>query len=206
MPASILHPEPSVQRRWKKLAGEPIGDGGEPYTGYDRFGRTEQMRWYKVDGESDDPLVRVQWGYNRASLKTWRRDLLAPSATGHDQRFGHDGLYQLTARLRGGLNISTTAVGGTPAQVKEFGNDETGHWVTCKQGNDGALDIDRTCQNKGSNQVTQIEGASTGVSNDPNGSMTRVSMLEEVLAGSYSVVRCVEPAPDQRGTGDDELL
>jgi hypothetical protein len=40
-------PTPAIQRRWKNLPGEPVGDAGDPYTGYDRFGRTEQMRWIK---------------------------------------------------------------------------------------------------------------------------------------------------------------
>jgi hypothetical protein len=66
-------PTPSIQCRWKNLPGEPVGDAGDLYTGYDRFGRTEQMRWIKPHtGDSGfDNLVNAQWGCNRASQKTW---------------------------------------------------------------------------------------------------------------------------------------
>ena len=40
---------PGIQRRWKSLPGEAVSDAGDPYTGYDRFGLTEAMRWIKPD-------------------------------------------------------------------------------------------------------------------------------------------------------------
>ncbi len=188
MPAVTLLPEPGVQRRWKKLASEPVGDGGDPYTGYDRFGRIEQMRWYKVESETYNPLVSVQWGYNRASLKTWRRDLLAPAATGQDQYFDYDGLHQVTERQRGVLNINATSVGGTPAQQENFHYDETGNWVTYQQANEGALDIDQTRQNNASNQISQIDGSSAGVSYDLNGNMLLVPTGESLEGPSRQLV------------------
>jgi RHS repeat-associated protein len=116
----------------------------------------------------------VQWGYNRASQKTWRKDLLAPAATGQDQNFGYDGLYQVTERQRGLLNVNTTAVGGIPAQQENFSYDETGNWITYKQVNDGVLGIDETRVNNRSNQMTQVDGSSAGVSYDKNGNMLTV--------------------------------
>src|SRR5690606_9533321 len=56
MPTLTRLPEPEVQRRWKKLPGQPSGDAGDPYTGYDRFGRVEQMLWVKT-GETPTKLV-----------------------------------------------------------------------------------------------------------------------------------------------------
>jgi len=48
-----------------------VGDADDPYTGYDRFGRTERMRWVKPQSDSSVlPLVDVAWGYSRASQKT----------------------------------------------------------------------------------------------------------------------------------------
>lgn len=188
MPVVTKLPEPGVERRWKKLAGEPVGDAGDPYTGYDRFGRTEQMRWYKVDGESYDPLVSVQWGYNRASLKTWRRDLLAPTGAAQDQHFGYDGLYQVTQRQRGLLNINATAVSGTPAQQEDFAYDETGNWVTYQQANDGVLDIDQTRGGNVSNQITEIDGSGAGVNYDLNGNMLLVPTGESLEGPSHRFV------------------
>ena len=127
MPTVTTLPEPSVERRWKKLPDQPVGDAGDPYTGYDRFGRTEQMLWGRAQaGGGFEKLVEVQWGHDRASLKTWRKDLLAPASTGPDQHFGYDGLYQVTERQRGLLNTNASAIGGIPAQQEDFSYDETG--------------------------------------------------------------------------------
>jgi hypothetical protein len=175
-------PTPAIQRRWKNLPGEPVGEAGNPFTGYDRFGRTEQMQWWSGTGilpvgSASVPLaalVNIQWGYNRASQKTWRKDLLAPATTGQDQHFGYDGLYQVTERQRGLLNINTTAVGGIPAQVENFSYDETGNWITYRQSNDGAPSIDETRVNNRSNQMTQVDGSSAGISYDANGNMLTV--------------------------------
>ena len=121
-----------IQRRWKNRPGEPVGVAGDADTGHDRFGRMEEMLWMRThSGDSGfDTLVTVQWGNNRASQKTWRKDLLAPASTGQDQHFGYDGQYQVTERQRGLLNINTTAVGGIPAQQEDFSYDETGNWIT----------------------------------------------------------------------------
>ncbi len=175
MPVVTLLPQPTVERRWKKLAGQPNGDGGDPYTGYDRFGRVEQMQWLKNLGSGNyTDLVNVRWGYNRASLKTWRQDLLAPASAKQDQHFGYDNLYQVTERQRGLLNVSDTAIGGVPAQVEEFNYDETGNWLRYRQANAGELDIDETRVNNRSNQITQVNGSSSGVGYDANGNMVRV--------------------------------
>lgn len=58
---------------------------------------------------------RVEYGFNRNSQITWRRDLLAPVAHPFDQQYSYDGLQQLTARNRGKRNPARTAVNGTPA-------------------------------------------------------------------------------------------
>jgi RHS repeat-associated protein len=183
-------PTPMIQRRWKNLPGEPVGDAGDPYTGYDRFGRTEQMRWIKphTEGNGFDTLAHVQWGYNRASQKTWRKDLLAPASTGQNQHFGYDGLNQVTERQRGLLNINTTAVGGIPAQQENFSYDETGNWITYKQNNEGALDIDQSRVNNQSNQMTQVDGSSAGVSYDKNGNMLTVPTGDDLTGPSRKLV------------------
>jgi len=42
---TLLGPEPGVQLSYIKSSGQPLGDAGDPYKGYDRFGRTVDMRW-----------------------------------------------------------------------------------------------------------------------------------------------------------------
>ena len=36
---------PAVELTYKKQGSEPVGDAGDPYNGYDRFGRTQDIRW-----------------------------------------------------------------------------------------------------------------------------------------------------------------
>ncbi|MCB0185418.1 MAG: RHS repeat-associated core domain-containing protein, partial [Caldilineaceae bacterium] len=170
MPSVNTFSQPGIERRWKKSSGEPDGDAGDPYTGYDRFGRTERMRWIK--GSSS--LVDVQWGYNQASLKTWRRDLVAPTSADQDQSFGYDGLYQVVERKQGLLNTNATSIAGVPAQEELFSYDETGNWVQYRKLDDGVSKIDQTRVNNQSNQILQVDGLSTGVSYDANGNMLLV--------------------------------
>jgi RHS repeat-associated protein len=144
------------------------------------------MRWIKPHaGDSGfESLLDVQWGYNRASLKTWRKDLLAPASTGQDQHFRYDGLYQVTERQRGLLNVNTTAVGGIPEQQENFSYDETGNWITYRQRNEEELSIDETRVNNRSNQITQVDGSSAGVSYDANGNMLSVPTGEGLTGPS----------------------
>ncbi len=44
----VTYPEPSVQLTYIQGSGQASGDLGDPYTVYDRFGRTEEMRWETV--------------------------------------------------------------------------------------------------------------------------------------------------------------
>jgi YD repeat-containing protein len=41
----LAYPEPGIMCSYRKEAGQPDGDAGDPYNGYDRFGRTVDMPW-----------------------------------------------------------------------------------------------------------------------------------------------------------------
>ena len=41
----LAYPQPSIACDYKKQAGQPDGDAGDPYNGYDRFGRTVDIHW-----------------------------------------------------------------------------------------------------------------------------------------------------------------
>ncbi|SKA77159.1 RHS repeat-associated core domain-containing protein [Prosthecobacter debontii] len=163
-----------IQRRWKKLAGAPDGDAGDPYTGYDRFGRLEQTLWRQTGG-AENTLVQVQWGYNRGSSKTWRKDLLAPAATSQDQAYSYDGLQQIKQRQQGLLNINRTAIGGIPAQQENFVYDPSGNWQLYQHQAGGVMDINEGRINNRNNQITQVYPDSAETRHpgyDANGNMT----------------------------------
>ena len=44
-PVRLAYPEPDIMCSYRKQAGQPDGDAGDPYNGYDRFGRTVDMPW-----------------------------------------------------------------------------------------------------------------------------------------------------------------
>jgi len=41
----LAYPEPDIMCDYRKQVGQPDGDAGDPYNGYDRFGRTVDIHW-----------------------------------------------------------------------------------------------------------------------------------------------------------------
>jgi hypothetical protein len=41
----VAYVQPGIRMSYIKLSGEPVGDGGDQYTGLDRFGRVVDNRW-----------------------------------------------------------------------------------------------------------------------------------------------------------------
>jgi len=69
--------EPGVELTYLKQGAEPNGDAGDQYTGLDRFGRLVDQRWLKTsDGTHRE---RVQYGFDRASNRQWRDNLVGTS-------------------------------------------------------------------------------------------------------------------------------
>lgn len=58
----VGYPQPDLTLSYIKGPLQPVGDGGDPYTGYDRFGRTVDMPWRQ--GEAATVVDRFQYGYN----------------------------------------------------------------------------------------------------------------------------------------------
>ena len=136
-----------------------IGTGNDPntgdiYWGLDRFGRVDNCQWKK----STTTLAQIQYGYDRASNRTWRKDGIL---TGYDELYSYDGLYRLTDQKRGTLNGTQTAItSGTFEQ--QWGLDATGNWKTFKQDNDGngTWELNQT---RTANKVNEITGITNSV-------------------------------------------
>ena len=167
---TLTYPTPGAALSYL-TAGEPVGDAGDPYTGTDRFGRVVDLRW-QTTGGSPALLDRVQWGYDRASNRTWRRNLVAPS--GQDDCYGYDGLYQVTDAARGDLNINRTAIGGIPAGEQTFTYDPTGNWQRTTTAEAGVETLDQSRVHNRDNQLTQIDGSNSGILYDRAGNALRM--------------------------------
>ncbi|WP_157605411.1 hypothetical protein [Schlesneria paludicola] len=122
----VTYPEPSIQYT---LLGSSSGNNpttGDIYWGLDLFGRIVDSRWYNTGTNAD--VDRIQYGYNRASNRIWRKNLVATAAgKPFDEFYHNDGLQRLKGMQRGTLNGSNTAIGSAT-----FGQcwtlDPTGNW------------------------------------------------------------------------------
>ncbi len=167
---NVLYPEPSVNLTYIKAASQHVGDAGDPYTGYDRFGRTVEMLWETTPGEAErDHFV---WGYDRASNRTWKANLAASS--GQDEHYGYDELYQVTEADRGNLNFNLTAIGAIPDNTQTFTYDPTGNWDRFTNADDGTETLDQSRVHNQDNQITQIDGSNSGILYDRAGNATQM--------------------------------
>lgn len=165
-------PQPGIELTYHKPANEPVGDSGDPYSGYDRFGRTVDMRWNKLVGESTSALDRVQYGYDRASRRLWRQDLAAPVNAKQDRFYQYDGIGQVTKADQGNLNINRTAIAAVPSSAETFAYDPVGNWKSYQRDEAGFAVLEQPRQNNQSNQIVSLSGIAAGTSYDANGNMT----------------------------------
>ncbi len=165
----VEYPEPAVELTYLKQGDEPDGDAGDQYTGLDRFNRIEDIRWLKRHEDATVDIERVQYGFDRAGNRKWRRNVVA---TGFDEAYGYDGLYQLGDMRRGNLNVNRTTVGGVPVWEETWNYDSAGNWKEYVTRVGGA---DPTVQNRNHNKVNEItfiDGGNTTVGYDGAGNMT----------------------------------
>ncbi len=158
----ISYAQPGVDCLYRRLTGEPVGDAGDPYTGYDRFGRSVDIRWRK----STTDVARMQYGFDRDSRRTWRRQV---GTTGQDQHYGYDALSQVTDAERGTLNLNLTAVNGIPANAQHWEYDPTGNWRGFDEDVSGAEPLTQTRVHDRGNRLTQVVGNPTPVITDRAG-------------------------------------
>ena len=166
----VEYPEPVVEYN---LAVASVADH---YTGLDGFGRIVINLWQNVSGTPAD-MVRLNYGYDRASNRLWRQDAVAGSAN-FDELYGIDGLYRLTNLQRGRLNSDMDGINpGTLDFQQNWTLDPTGNWGEFKEYDDGStLSLDQT---RTSNSVNEIYSMSSGTGPtwqppgyDPAGNMT----------------------------------
>jgi RHS repeat-associated protein len=166
----ISYLQPGVELSMIRPGGGSMGDSGDLYDGYDRFGRVQEMRWQS--SSTGTPIDALQWGYNEASNRTWKKNLVA--ASGQDEAYGYDGLYQVIRDAVGTLNTNRTAIGGIPVEEEDFTYDPTGNWRGYRKHDDGSIVLDQTRSNNKDNELTQIDGSSALLAYDRAGNATKV--------------------------------
>lgn len=159
-------------------------DGGDKYTGLDRFGRLVETLWKK--GSADQ--VRSKYGRNRFGGVVWRRDVEAHSqgVDTEDNYYWYDGLYQVKQHQRGDLaGTPPNYTGITGVQKEEnWDYDATGNWNTYEATN--PFNVQGRTHNE-ANEITLIESAPGNVAPafDPAGNMLTLPKNPGISTGQY---------------------
>ncbi|OYW22804.1 MAG: hypothetical protein B7Z55_04215, partial [Planctomycetales bacterium 12-60-4] len=127
--------EPQMKWTLVDLSGSNDPDTGDIYSGFDRFGRVNDNRWYNYNSASN--VDRIQYGYDRAGNRLWRKNVVA-AALGKqfDELYAYDGVHRLQDMARGTLNTGQTALTSeTFAQCWTL--DSTGNWHGFREDDDG---------------------------------------------------------------------
>ena len=167
----VDYPQPAVELTYELQGSEPVGDAGDPYNGYDRFGRTVDIRWQNTTSD-DTQLERLLYGYDRNSRRTWRMSALT---TNEDNAYAYDALSQVTNAALGNLNTNATAISGVPVTNETWDYDPTGNWNDYQVAEDGTVSLDQTRAHDKGNRLTQVVGDPDPVTLDQAGRTLEVS-------------------------------
>lgn len=162
--------QPAVELTYSRQGDEPVGDAGDPYNGYDRFGRTVDLRWQKTTGEHEQ-LERIQYGFDQSSRRVWRRRVLAQ---GEDNAYIYDHLNQVTQAALGNLNLDASRISGVPKHTEAWDYDPTGNWQAYRADLAGNVVLGQHRVHDKGNRLTQIENEVDPILIDRVGRMRQV--------------------------------
>jgi RHS repeat-associated protein len=157
------HPQTNINLTYIQQTGDPYAnsDGGDQYTGLDRFGRVIDQFW--INASNATTVDRYQYGYDQDSDVLWRQNLVN-TAMGELYTYGN--LNQLTSFARGTLNANKNGISGTPSRTQ--------NWTPDALGNFTGVTTNGTAQTRTANQqneYTSISGSGT-ITYDANGNTT----------------------------------
>jgi RHS repeat-associated protein len=154
------HPQTGINLTYIKQTGDPYAntDGGDQYTGLDRFGRIIDQFW--TNGTTVD---RYQYGYNQDSDVLYRQNLVD---TAMSELYTYDNVNQLSTFARGTLNSTKTGITGTPSATQSWSPDALGNFNNVTT---NGTQQTRTANQQ--NEITSISGQSNPAY-DANGNMT----------------------------------
>ncbi|MFO0918068.1 MAG: hypothetical protein U0872_07115 [Planctomycetaceae bacterium] len=178
--------QPDIKWTLADLSGVNDPDTGDIYSGWDRFDRIKDNRWYNYGNSTD--ADRIQYGYDRAGSRLWRNNTVATAAGAKfDELYNYDAIERLKNMARGTLNGSNTGLTSeTFAQCWTL--DATGNWQGFREDDNGDGNWDLV-QSRTANPVNEITGIANSVGSAwaqpvyyPNGNMT--TLLQPADPGS----------------------
>lgn len=148
--------QPEIKWTMADLSGSNDPDTGDIYTGFDRFSRVKDNRWYGYGSLTD--VDRIKYGYDRSSNRIWRQNTVADALSKHfDELYSNDGIQRLKDLERGTLNAQKDAV--TDETFAEcWSLDPTGNWKKYLQDDDGdgTWDLNQSRTANDVNEITDI--------------------------------------------------
>ena len=97
----------------------------------------------------------MQYGYDRASNRIWRKNTVAPSG-GNDELYAYDGLQRLVDMARGTLAADKQSVGTVPTLAQSWNLDATGNWSGFTQTKPAGFQLDQQRTSNRANEITSI--------------------------------------------------
>lgn len=156
-------------------------DGGDQYTGLDRFGRVIDQNWVNTStGTSTD---RFQYGYDRNSNVLYKKNLLAStfselyhanSSASGDNNSAYDSINRLTSFRRGTLSASghNGTVLDTVSTLNTLSTSQQGFTLDAL-GNQTSVTTDGSATSRTANSQNQLTVVgSTSLAYDNNGNTT----------------------------------
>lgn len=190
-------PQESAKQSYVQQTGDSsyVNDGGDQYTGLDRFGRVTDQWWFKTaSGTVSATIDRFQYGYDQDGNVLYQKNLgpgtaaasfselyHANSSVSGDNATAYDNLNRLTGFRRGTLSASANNGGVLDTVTTLNGNTNAAgsqSWNLDVQGNTATLTTNGTAQNRTTDQQNELKTLTTGtnvttLTYDYNGSLTK---------------------------------
>jgi RHS repeat-associated protein len=148
--------EPDINWTLADLAGSNDPDTGDIYSGFDRFGRVKDNRWYNYGTSSDTD--RIKYGYDRNGNRTYRENTVATANSAKfDELYQKDLLDRLKHMDRGQLStLKDSITNKTFAQCWSL--DPTGNWKKFLEDDngDGTWSLNQTRTANKVNEISDI--------------------------------------------------
>ncbi len=188
----VDYTEPDVEYTLVALSGTNDPDTGDIYSGWDRFGRVKDCRWYDYGNSTD--AVRLKYGYDRASDRLWRADLGAESlGKDFDELYAYDGSHRLKDMQRGLLNGSNTAI--TSENFAQcWSLDTTSNWSGFREAATGGSAT--LVQSRTANKVNEINGITNSVGS------TWTTPAYDLAGNTTTLSQLADPTKSYTGTYD----
>jgi RHS repeat-associated protein len=172
-------------------------DGGDRYTGLDRFGRVIDQWWYNAGASTT--LERLQYGYDRDGNALYENNLassaqsaLYSAANGTAPNSQYDSLGRLQGFRRG--TLSSSGINGTALDTVTTAS-RTQSWSLDALGNWSSFSTNGTAQTRSfnsQNQISSISGTTTTPTFDNNGNMTQDEQGHKYVFNAWNQIVDVE--------------